>query len=187
MRRSMRQTGWLLICALFASCSPSGQNAATPREPAGELKLTSAAFEAGGTIPRQFTCEGSDISPALMWTDPPVGTRSFALIVDDPDAPSGTWVHWVLFDLPASARQLPQDVPKQAELDSGARHGRNDFRRLGYGGPCPPPGPAHRYFFKLYALDAKMGLEPGATKAHLENAMKGHILAETQIMGRYGR
>jgi Raf kinase inhibitor-like YbhB/YbcL family protein len=168
-------------------CSANNQNAATPRERAGKFKLTSAAFEAGGEIPRQFTCEGSDISPALTWTDPPAGTKSFALIVDDPDAPARTWVHWVLYDLPPTMRELPEGQAKDPELPSGARHGRNDFRRLGYGGPCPPPGPAHRYFFKLYALDAKMGLEPGATKADLENAMKGHILAETQIMGRFGR
>ena len=184
----MRQTGWLLICAFLAACSPSGQNAAAPREPAGKpLKLASAAVEAGGTIPRQFTCEGSDISPALTWTEPPAGTRSFALIVDDPDAPAGVWVHWVIYDLPPSARQLPENIPEQAEFDSGARHGRNDFRRLGYGGPCPPPGPAHRYFFKLYALNATLGLKPGATKADLENAMKGHILAEAELMARYGR
>ena len=186
--RGMRQTGWLLICAFLAACSPSGQNAAAPREPAGKpLKLTSGAFEAGGTIPRQFTCEGSDISPALTWTEPPARTRSFAFIVDDPEPPAGVWVHWVIYDLPPSARQLPENIPEQAEFDSGARHGRNDFRRLGYGGPCPPPGPAHRYFFKLYALNATLGLKPGATKAELDNAMKGHILAEAELMARYGR
>jgi Raf kinase inhibitor-like YbhB/YbcL family protein len=183
----MRQAGGLLLCAFLAACSPVSQNNATPREPAGKFKLTSTAFEAGGAIPRQFTCEGSDISPALRWTDPPAGTKSLALIVDDPDAPAGTWVHWVLYDLPPTARELPENMAKDAELSDGARHGRNDFHRLGYGGPCPPPGPAHRYFFKLYALDAKVGLKPGSSKADLENAMKGHILAEGQLMGRFGR
>lgn len=151
------------------------------------LKLTSSAFDLGGTIPRKFTCDGPDVSPALAWSDPPAGTQSFALITDDPDAPAGTWVHWVLYDLPASARDLPENVPKQEELPNGARQGRNDFRRIGYGGPCPPPGPAHRYFFKLYALDAKLGLKAGATKAEVEKAMRGHILAQGELMGRYGR
>jgi Raf kinase inhibitor-like YbhB/YbcL family protein len=123
----------------------------------------------------------------LAWTDPPAGTKSFSLIVDDPDAPAGTWIHWVLYDLPASATGLPENVPKENELSSGARQGRNDFRRTGYGGPCPPKGPAHRYFFKLYALDAKTNLKPGATKTDLEKAMKGHVLAEAHLIGRYQR
>jgi len=151
------------------------------------LKLTSTAFSPGGTIPRKFTCDGPDVSPALAWTDAPSDTQSFSLIMDDPDAPVGTWVHWALYDLPASARELPEGVPKEKELSNGGRQGRNDFRKIGYGGPCPPPGPAHRYFFKLYALDAKVGLNPGATKAELEKAMKGHTLAQTELMGRYGR
>ncbi len=151
------------------------------------LKLTTTAFSAGGTVPKKFTCDGPDVSPALAWTDPPAGTQSFALIMDDPDAPVGIWVHWVLYDLPASARDLPEGVPKQEELSTAARQGRNDFRKIGYGGPCPPPGPAHRYFFKLYALDGKTNLKPGATKADLEKAMKGHILAQAELMGRYQR
>jgi Raf kinase inhibitor-like YbhB/YbcL family protein len=110
-----------------------------------------------------------------------------ALIVDDPDAPMGTWVHWVLYDLPANTRELPEGIAKQEELPSGARQGRNDFRKIGYGGPCPPPGPAHRYFFKLYALDSKTKLKPGATKADLEKAMKGHVLAQAELIGRYQR
>ncbi len=151
------------------------------------LKLTSTAFDPGANIPKKFTCDGPDVSPALAWTDAPAGTQSFALIVDDPDAPVSTWVHWVLYDLPANARELAEGVPKQEELPSGARQGRNDFRKIGYGGPCPPPGPAHRYFFKLYALDSKTSLKPGATKADLQKAMKGHILAEAELMGRYQR
>lgn len=178
--------GILLVGVLFVGA----QVIAVP-EPEGEspmaLKLTSPAFETGGTIPKKFTCDGPDVSPALKWSDPPSGTQSFAVIMDDPDAPMGTWVHWVLYDLPADARELPEGVPKQSELSSGARQGRNDFPHVGYGGPCPPRGPAHRYFFKLYALDGKTGLKAGATKADLEKAMKGHVLGQGELMGRYKR
>lgn len=151
------------------------------------LKVTSTAFESGSTIPKKFTCDGPDVSPALNWNDPPAGTQSLALIADDPDAPVGTWVHWVLYDLPADARSLPESVPKQEQLANGARQGRNDFGKIGYGGPCPPPGKPHRYFFKLYALDTKLDLKAGATKAGAEKAMQGHILAQGELMGRYGR
>jgi Raf kinase inhibitor-like YbhB/YbcL family protein len=151
------------------------------------FELTSAAFSAGETIPKKFTCDGPDVSPKLSWNDPPAKTESFALIMDDPDAPAGTWVHWVLYDVPADAKELPEGVPKQEQLASGARQGRNDFGRIGYGGPCPPPGKPHRYFLKLYALDTKLNLKSGATKADLERAMKGHILAQADRIGRYGR
>ena len=173
-----------VVLLFFAAGQPAlGANG----EAAMEFKLTSTAFQAGGMIPGKFTCDGADVSPALAWSDPPLGTQSFALIMDDPDAPGRTWVHWVLYDLPASARELPEGVPKQNKLESGALQGNNDFPKIGYGGPCPPPGPAHRYFFKLYALDAKTGLKPGATKADLEKVMKGHILAQTELVGRYKR
>ncbi|MCL6480780.1 MAG: YbhB/YbcL family Raf kinase inhibitor-like protein [Firmicutes bacterium] len=152
-----------------------------------ELHLTSTAFEPNGTIPKRHTCDGPDVSPPLAWNDPPAGTQSFALIMDDPDAPAGTWVHWVLFNLPASARALPENVPKVEQLADGALQGRNDFRRIGYGGPCPPKGPAHRYFFKLYALDTRLALRAGATRADVERAMAGHILAQGELVGRYGR
>ncbi len=151
------------------------------------LKLTTTAFQPGGIIPKKFTCDGADVSPALAWSDLPAGTQSVALIMDDPDAPVGTWVHWVLYDLPPSAHELPEGVPKQEELANGARQGRNDFRKIGYGGPCPPRGPAHRYFFKLYVLDAKTKLKAGGTKADLERAMQGHILAQAELVGRYQR
>jgi Raf kinase inhibitor-like YbhB/YbcL family protein len=151
------------------------------------LELKSPDFSSGESIPRQFTCDGSDISPALAWHDAPGGTQSFALIADDPDAPVGTWVHWVLFDLPANVHALSQNVPKQEQLADGSRQGRNDFRKIGYGGPCPPPGKPHRYFFKLYALDTKLNLQPGATKKDVERAMQGHILAQGEWMGRYAR
>ncbi len=151
------------------------------------LRLTSTAFSPGEMIPKKFTCDGPDVSPQLAWNDPPLGTQSFALIADDPDAPVGTWVHWVLYDLPASARELAEGVAKQEQLPSGARQGRNDFGKIGYGGPCPPPGKPHRYFFKLYALDAKLNLKAGATKAEVERAMKSHSLGQAELVGRYGR
>jgi len=152
-----------------------------------EFILTSSAFEPGGTIPKLYTCDGPDVSPPLRWTDPPPGTRSLALICDDPDAPVGTWVHWVLYSLPPEIRELPEGVPPQPTLPGGGKQGRNDFRKIGYGGPCPPRGPAHRYFFRLYALDADPGLEPGATKQELLKAMTNHILAQAELMGRYRR
>jgi Raf kinase inhibitor-like YbhB/YbcL family protein len=151
------------------------------------LKVTSPDFTSGGTIPKQFTCDGADISPALAWNDPPGGTQSFSLIADDPDAPVGTWVHWVSFDLPASARSVSQNVPKMEQLENGAWQGRNDFGKIGYGGPCPPRGTPHRYFFKLYALDTKLNLKSGATKQDVERAQQGHVLAQGEYMGRYGR
>lgn len=152
-----------------------------------ELTITSAVFSYGGEVPKKFTCDGPDVSPPLQWSDAPTGTQSFVLIVDDPDAPVGTWVHWVVYNVPAEARGLPENVPKQEDLPDKSHQGRNDFRRTGYGGPCPPPGAAHRYFFRLYALDSKLNLNPGATKAQVETAMKGHILAQGELMGRYKR
>ena len=151
------------------------------------FKLSSTLFVPGGMIPKQFTCEGTDLSPALEWSGAPENTKSFSLIADDPDAPVGTWVHWVLYDMPADAKQLGEGVPRDEVLSNGARQGKNDFRRIGYGGPCPPPGPAHRYFFKLYALDALLNLKAGASKADVEKAMAGHILAQATLMGRYQR
>jgi Raf kinase inhibitor-like YbhB/YbcL family protein len=151
------------------------------------LQISSTAFSAGETIPKKFTCDGPDVSPQLKWNDLPANTQSIELIMDDPDAPGGTWVHWVLYDLPANTRDLPEGVAKQEQLFSGARQGRNDFGRVGYGGPCPPPGKPHRYFFKLYALDTKLNLKAGATKADVERAMKGHVLAQTELIGKYGR
>jgi len=151
------------------------------------LQISSTAFSTGVTIPKKFTCDGPDVSPQLKWNDPPATTQGFALIMDDPDAPVGTWVHWVLYDLPANTRELTEGVAKQEQLASGARQGRNDFGKIGYGGPCPPPGKPHRYFFKLYALDAKLNLKAGASKADVEGAMKGRVLAQSELMGKYGR
>jgi len=150
------------------------------------LQITSTAFSEGEMIPQRYTCDGPDVSPDLVWSGVPEGTKSLALICDDPDAPVGTWVHWVLFNIPPGESGLAAEIPHDKTLASGAKQGTNDFRKLGYGGPCPPGG-THRYFFKLYALDAVLKLESGITKAKLEKAMKGHILAEGQLMGRYKR
>jgi Raf kinase inhibitor-like YbhB/YbcL family protein len=150
------------------------------------IELTSAAFQPGATIPKQYTGDGADHSPPLRWSEPPAGTKSLALICDDPDAPRGTWVHWVLFNLPGQTRELAEGVPMTETLGNGAEQGKNDFGKIGYGGPAPPKGKPHRYFFKLYALDGSVDLPAGATKAQLVEAMKGHILAEGQLMGHYG-
>jgi hypothetical protein len=151
------------------------------------LQVTTPAFSPSGDIPARFTCVGSDTSPALGWNAPPGGTQSFALVVEDPDAPGRTWVHWLLYDLPPTERELPEGVPPAEQLPSGARQGRNDFGAIGYGGPCPPSGPAHRYYFKLYALDKKLGLHAGATRADLMRSMRGHILGHAELMGRFRR
>lgn len=150
------------------------------------MQLKSPAFEAGGMIPAKYTCDGPDVSLPLRWADPPAGTKSFALIADDPDAPVGTWVHWVVWNIPADASGLDENVPKTASLPSGAQQGTTDFRRIGYGGPCPPSG-THRYFFKLYALDTILELPSSTTKRDLEGAMQGHILGQAELMGQYRR
>jgi Raf kinase inhibitor-like YbhB/YbcL family protein len=149
--------------------------------------IASTSFPNGGDIPKKFTCDGADVSPEISWTEPPAGAQSFALIADDPDAPAGTWTHWVLFDVPPATTSLPEGVSKVDELPGGERQGRNDFRKIGYNGPCPPPGKAHRYFFKLYALGSKLNLKPGATKQEVEQAMQGHILGKAEWVGKYKR
>ena len=151
------------------------------------IRVTSPAFQDGADIPRRYTCDGEDLSPELHWDELPAATRSIALICDDPDAPGGDWVHWVLYNLPPRATTLPAGMPAQATLTDGAHHGKNDFHRLGYGGPCPPPGKPHRYFFRLYALDTVPTLPAGASKDELLHAIQGHVVAEGQLMGRYGR
>jgi len=150
------------------------------------LQLTSEAFAPEGPIPAQYTCTGSDISPALTWGEPPAGTQSFALIMDDPDAPVGTWVHWVLFNIPASSRGLPEAVPSGGTLSDGSLHGKNSGGNPGYNGPCPPSG-THRYFFKLYALDEMLGLSSGADKGELLKAMEGHTLTQGELMGTFSK
>lgn len=149
--------------------------------------ISSASFPRDSDIPRKFTCDGADVSPELTWIDPPSGTQSFTLIADDPDAPAGTWTHWVLFDLPATTTSLPEGVSKVDELPGGERQGRNDFHKIGYNGPCPPPGKPHRYFFKIYALKEKLGLKPGATRREVEQAMGSLVLGQAEWMGKYRR
>ena len=151
-----------------------------------EIKITSSAFEEGGLIPPKYTCDGADISPPLQWDAVPEGTKSVTLISDDPDAPMGTWVHWVLFNLPADTTELTENIPPDENLPNGAGQGTNDFRRIGYGGPCPPGG-THRYFFKIYALDTELDLSAGACKKDLLKAMEGHILGQGQLIGKYKR
>lgn len=179
-----------LAALSLASCSAASNNSSskrslTPSVP-NTMKIQSAAFHHNEMIPSLYTCDGEDISPALSWDQPPTGTQSLALIMDDPDAPGRTFVHWVIYDLPPETRQLPQAIPLKATVAAGGTQGKNDFGKLGYGGPCPPSG-IHRYFFKLYALDQQLGLKSGATKAQLEAAMNGHILASAELIGRYSR
>ncbi len=151
------------------------------------MNLTSTAFKEGLTIPAMYTCSGQDNSPPLIWTGLPAHTFCLALICDDPDAPAGTWVHWVIYNIPLEENGLPANVAKTPMLPNGAYQGVNDFGRIGYGGPCPPKGKAHRYFFKLYALDTRLSLAPGATKQALVQATHGHIVAEVQLMGTFQR
>jgi hypothetical protein len=172
---------------LFCSCKKNEQTHL--RSEGGkkmEIKIKSSAFENEGMIPSKYTCDGADISPPLQWEAVPEGTKSIALISDDPDAPVGTWVHWVIYNLPADTKELTENIPPDGNLPNGAKQGTNDFRRIGYGGPCPPGG-THRYFFKVYALDVELDLAAGARKKDLLKAMEGHILAQGQLMGKYKR
>jgi Raf kinase inhibitor-like YbhB/YbcL family protein len=174
----------LVISVVAAACESREQS---PEEAKMMLDLSSPAFQGGSKIPAKYSCQGQDVSPALHWGEPPQGTRSFALIMDDPDAPGGVFTHWVLFNVPLDTRDLPEAVPAQARLPDGSLQGKNDFGRTGYGGPCPPPGPAHRYRFTLYVLDRMLDLKAGVTKKQLLDAMRGHILAQGQLTGTYQR
>jgi hypothetical protein len=178
----------LAIVTLLVGLATRAAMASDPKEADMALMLTSSAFANGGEIPRIHTCDGNDVSPSLTWSGVPQGTRSLALIVDDPDAPDPaapkmTWVHWVLYNIPASATGLPQGVTP-SNLPAGTKQGLNDWKRTGYGGPCPPIG-RHRYFHKLYALDSVLSDLDTPTKAQLEAAMKGHVVAHTELVGTY--
>lgn len=151
------------------------------------FQLTSSAFASGAPIPKQYTCDSADQSPPLQWSDAPAGTQSLALIVEDPDAPGGTFVHWVLYRIAPEPTALPAALPKQAEFAEGMRQGRNSFRRVGYGGPCPPRGATHHYHFHLYALNRPLDLTPGASVSEVRAAMTGQIIAEAELIGIYGR
>jgi Raf kinase inhibitor-like YbhB/YbcL family protein len=152
----------------------------------GKIDIQSPAFQEGGAIPNLYTCKGKNISPPLSWSGVPAGTASIALIVEDPDAPKGTYIHWVVFNLPPDSKGLPEAVPAGAKLSNGAMQGLTSGRKNGYLGPCPPSG-THRYFFKIYALDKKLDLKSGVTKSELLKAMNGHVLAEGQWMGVFSK
>jgi Raf kinase inhibitor-like YbhB/YbcL family protein len=151
-----------------------------------KITVSSAAFEERGMIPKQYTCDGANVSPPLAWDSVSESAKSLVVISDDPDAPAGTWVHWVMYNLPPDIRELPEKIPTNRTLKNGARQGTNDFGNIGYGGPCPPSG-THRYYFKLYALDTVLDCDPGMSKAQIDRAMKGHVLASGQLMGTYKR
>lgn len=151
------------------------------------FSLSSIAFKDEDTIPAKYTCEGKNVSPPLNWGEPPSGTKSLVLIVDDPDAPSGVFTHWVIYNLPPNVRNLEEEVPKGDKTPNGGSQGKTSYGTTGYGGPCPPPGPVHHYRFMLYALDTRLELAPGATKKQVLDAAKGHILAQTEIIGLYRR
>jgi len=179
----------LMIFAVACTKQPaaSTQNPPTTQTPSATtaaIKLTSSAFTEGQSIPRQYSCNGINISPSLEWSGIPKSAKTLAIITDDPDAPAGTWVHWVVYNLPADTMGMIENVPATEDLKGGGLQGKNDFEKIGYGGPCPPSG-THRYFFKLYALDNELPLKAGATKAEVEKAMDGHIQAQAQLMGTY--
>ena len=184
---SWSKTPPVLVAVLWlAFPAVSGCRAAPPGERSSSMQISASSFQ-NGHIPASFTCDGQGTSPDLSWSAPPQSARSLALLVTDPDAPSGTFTHWVLYNLPASAHSLNPGLPAQGQLPDGSRQGRNDFGRTGYGGPCPPGHSEHRYFFTLYALDAALDLPPGATRGQVEEAMKGHVIDRGELVARYGR
>jgi Raf kinase inhibitor-like YbhB/YbcL family protein len=172
----------------FCSCKKGDDPMANPAAQTGirTIRVSSPAFREGGMIPQRYTCDGDDVSPPLSWEAVPEGTKSIALIADDPDAPGGTFVHWVVYDLPADLEGLPENLPRDKGFPVGGEQGVNSTNEIGYMGLCPPSG-THRYFFRVYALDEKLNLPAGETKARLLEAMKGHILGQGQLMGRYKR
>ena len=176
----------LLSLALLIPACKEKEETAEPKTTGGFV-LTSTAFEFGKRIPTRYTCDGEDVSPPLSWKGIPEGTQSLVLVVEDPDAPRGTFIHWIIYNIPPNLPGLPEGVPRKRELENGALQGINDFGVIGYRGPCPPPGKPHRYFFILRALDTKPALGPGASRAELEEAIKGHVLGEARLMGTYGR
>jgi Raf kinase inhibitor-like YbhB/YbcL family protein len=191
MRRSRdRKAARMMLAAAvlgFLLGTIGTESVAAEKTQKGVMQLSSTVFTEGGSIPAPYTCDGRNVSPPLKWSGVPADAKALVLIVDDPDAPVGTWVHWVLYDLPANSNELPEDVQKSQYVAGGAMQGINDFRHLGYGGPCPPPGKPHRYFFKLYALKQALGLKPGLTKKEIEQALEKHLLAQAQLMGTYKR
>jgi Raf kinase inhibitor-like YbhB/YbcL family protein len=185
----MGRTGTtLFLLVSLALAAPHGAGAATEggTTVGVSISIRSPAFAQGAMVPSRYTCDGADLSPPLDWDAPPAGTASLALIVEDPDAPGGTWSHWVVYDLPPHSRSLPEAVPAEGFLENNARQGINDFHKIGYGGPCPPGG-THRYYFRLYALDIRLDSPPGLSREKLLKAIQGHVLAEGDLMGKYRR
>jgi hypothetical protein len=180
----LKKSPLVVIIILLCGCFPNDLWA----QGGGAMSFTvrTEAFAEGGTIPKKYTCDGDDVSPGLAWSGAPSGSQALALIADDPDAPVGTWTHWIIWNI-SPERALPEGMAKSEALSDGMRQGKNDFKRIGYGGPCPPPGKPHRYFYKVYALDAELDLKAGSARPDLERAMKGHVLAEALVMGKYGR
>jgi hypothetical protein len=173
-----------ICCFLF--CFAASAQEAQQKETGIVLKLTSSSIEADADIPAKYSCDGANVSPALAWRDAPAATKAFALIMDDPDTPKGTVTHWLIYDVPAGAHSLPEGVPTNKNLPDGSMQGKNVRGKSGYTGPCPERGgPAHHYFFKVYALEAKTNLKPNAKREELDAAMKGHILAEAELIGRF--
>lgn len=175
-----------ILVLVLAFMVLKGPGAAAAEDAMKRIELRSPAFGNGDMIPVEHTCDGTNVSPALEWSVVPAGAQSLALISDDPDAPVGNWVHWVLYDLPPGLTGLPAGVPPGDRVPGGGTQGRTDFGSTGYGGPCPPSG-THRYFFKLFALDTVLNLGPGATKEQLEKVMRGHVMGLGELMGRYQR
>ena len=182
----IRLSFFLALAGLAMFLAACGSAAGLSAEWVATFPLTSTAFTSGGAMPIKYSCNGENVSPPLAWTEPPAGTQSFALIVEDPDVPSGTWTHWALYNIPASTSSLPEAVPSEEQLADGSQQGINSGKAIGYQGPCPPSG-THRYFFKLYALDTTLDLPSGATSKELVKAMGGHILGYAELMGIYSK
>jgi Raf kinase inhibitor-like YbhB/YbcL family protein len=176
-----------VVALVFMALAFSNPSTAADASAKGGLQLSSSAFKDGSRIPDVYTCAGKNVSPPLNWSGVPAQARSLALIVEDPDAPAGIWTHWVLFDLSPTVRELAEDLPKGQNVAGNAKQGLNDFKHLGYGGPCPPAGKEHRYFFKFYALDKMLELKPGSGKKQVEKTLDGHVLAQGQLIGTYSR
>ncbi|HMG35573.1 MAG TPA: YbhB/YbcL family Raf kinase inhibitor-like protein [Blastocatellia bacterium] len=185
---------WCVLTLIFAwvtvGCGDQ-QNAAN-KQPGqltavGKLELSSSAFESGQPIPAKYTCDGQDVSPPLKWTGAPQSTKSFALICQDPDAPGGTWTHWVVYNLPSDVTEISEGMPTIEKAAGGPVQAKNDFARVGYGGPCPPPGPVHHYQFRLFALDSRLDTPAGSTRKQVEDAMKGHVVGQGELVGTYVR
>jgi len=189
MRYAFRLPFALLLLIALSACAggQTGPLVDIKRQVPKNLSVSSPAFKDGATIPTRYTCSGEDISPALTWSGAPANTKAFALVVDDPDAGSAAFTHWLLANIPASAQSLAEDTPRDATLPDGSIQGQNDFGKLGYGGPCPPRGDAHHYHFAVYALDATLSLQPSFSKQQLASAMQGHTLAWGELVGLFAR